>query len=150
MVISAKKEVEVLLDEIEKERYHYINFSRREGSMKQLKKDLQSVVKDLKSLTRQTEKIRKKLDSLEKTGATKRPKEKARAKSPKKAVARKPRRQSAADTVLKIVSRSRKGVDTTTLRERTGLKENNLRMIFYRLKKAGKIKTVARGIYAKA
>jgi hypothetical protein len=56
MVISAKKEVEVLLDEIERERYHYINFSRREGSMKQLKKDLQSVVKDLKSLTRQTEK----------------------------------------------------------------------------------------------
>lgn len=116
--------------------------------MKQLKKDLRSIVKDLKALTRQTEKIRKRLDSLEKEGTMKKSKAKSRAKSSKKAVPRK--KQSATDSVLKIVNRSRKGVNTATLKDRTGLKENNIRMIVYRLKKCNKIKTAGRGIYVKA
>ncbi len=118
--------------------------------MKQLKKDLRSVVKELKSLIRQTEKIGKSLDRIEKVGAAKKLKAKARAKSPIKAVVRKSSRQNATDTVMKIVNRSRKGVDTATLKERTGLKVSNIRMIVYRLKKSGKIQTVGRGIYVKA
>ena len=118
--------------------------------MKQLKKDLQSLVKDLKSLTRQTERIRKKLYRLEKSGTVKKSMRKARAKSTKKTTAERSKKRSASDTVLGIVTRNRKGVNTATLRERTGFKENNIRMIVYRLKKRGEIKSVARGIYVKA
>ncbi len=117
--------------------------------MKQLKKDLQSVVEKLKSLTQQAETIGMKLDRFEETRTITKSEAKARVKSPKKTMAGKSAPQGATDTVLKIVSRSRKGVDTTTLRERTGLKESNLRTIVYRLRKSGKIKTVGRGVYAK-
>lgn len=125
--------------------------------MKALKKDLKSVGKALKSLTKQTERMAKKLDKLEKSQARKRPKAKARAKArpakrgavSKKTPPKKTKRVPASDVVLKVISRSRKGVGMATLEARTGFKDKKIRDIIYRLKKLGKIKSLRAGLYVK-
>ncbi len=114
--------------------------------MKQLKKDLKAMAKDLKRLTQKTDRMIKRLKKLDKAQAAKKPK----AKAAKKAIAKKPTRVSSSDTVLAIVKRSRKGIDTATLEKKTGLKDNHIRTILSRLKKQGKIKSEPKGIYAKA
>ena len=120
--------------------------------MEELKKDLNAVVKELKALTRKTEGIEKKLSKLEKTQAPKKAKTKARvkAKPAKKRVAKKTKKATATDTVFAIIKRSKKGVDTATLKKKTGFKDNNIRAILSRVKKQGKIKSAGRGVYVKA
>ena len=114
--------------------------------MKQLEKDLKAVAKDLKRLTQKTDKMIKQLEKLDKAQAAKKPK----AKPVKKAIAKKPTRVSASETVLATVKRSRKGIDTATLEKKTGLKDNHIRTILSRLKKQGKIKSEPKGLYVKA
>ncbi len=114
--------------------------------MNQLKKNLMAVAKDLKRLTQKTDKMIKRLEKLEKAQAAKRPK----AKAVKKAVAKKPTKLSASGTVLTIIKRSRKGIDTVALRKKTGFKYNHVRTILYRLRKQGKIKSGGRALYVKA
>ena len=116
--------------------------------MKELKRNLQSVLKSLRALTQKTEKMVKELDKLEKAQAPKRPKAKPRAT--RKAVAKKPARLSASETVLDIIKRGRKGVDKATLRKKTGFEGRKVRDIIYKLKKQGKIKSDPKGIYVKA
>jgi hypothetical protein len=111
--------------------------------MSQLKKDLKAVAKDLKRLTQKTDKMIKRLEKLEKAQAAKKPKA-------KKAVAKKPTRVSASETVLAIVKRSRKGIDTATLERKTGFKGRKIRDTIFRLRKQGKIKSERKGIYVKA
>ena len=113
--------------------------------MKQLKKDLMAVTRDLKKLTQKTDKMIKQLEKLGKSPAAKKPK----AKATPKAVPKKARKLSSSDTVLAIIKKSRKGIDTATLRTKTGFNDNKMRGIVYRLKKLGKIKKGGRGIYMK-
>ena len=115
--------------------------------MKALKKDLQEVEKSLKQLVRKTEQMAKKLVKLEKAQSLKKPK--AEAKAAKKVVPQKPEKASATGAVLEIIKRSRKAVDTATLRKKTGFKDNNIRAILARLKKQGKIKSERQGFYEK-
>jgi hypothetical protein len=75
---------------------------------------------------------------------------KPKAKAVKKAVAKKPAKLSASGTVLAIIKRARKGVDTAALKKKTRLKDSNIRTILYRLSKQGKIKTEGKGLYVKA
>ena len=114
--------------------------------MKQLEKNLKDVTKGLKRLTQKTEKMVNRLKKLDKAQAAK----KSKAKAVKKAIAKKPTRVSASDTVLAIIKRSRKGVDRGTLAKKTGFKDSNIRTILYRLSKQGKIKTEGKGFYVKA
>ena len=114
--------------------------------MKQLKKDLKAVAKDLKKLTQKTDKMLKRLGKLEKAQVTKKPK----AKAVKKAVAKKPAKLSAGETVLAIVKRSRKGVDAPALKKKTGFEDKKIRDITYRLRKQRKIKKDLKGLYVKA
>jgi predicted Rossmann fold nucleotide-binding protein DprA/Smf involved in DNA uptake len=114
--------------------------------MKELKRDLQSLVNALKALTQKTEKMIKQAKKLDKAQAAKKPK----ARAVKKAIAKKPAKLSASDTVLAIIKRSRKGVDRDTLAKKTGFKDSNIRTILYRLSKQGKIKSEPKGIYVKA
>lgn len=114
--------------------------------MNQLKKDMKAVAKDLKKLTQKTEKMIKQLEKLDKAKAAKKPK----AIAVKKAVAKRPTKAPASDTVLAIVKRSRKGVDTVALRKKTGFEGRKIRDIIYRLKKQGKIKSEGKGLYVKA
>ena len=111
--------------------------------MSQLKKDLKAVAKDLKRLTQKTDKMIKRLEKFEKAQAAKKPKA-------KKAVAKKPAKLTASETVLAIVKRSRKGIDTATLERKTGFKGRKIRDIIFRLRKQGKIKSERKGIYVKA
>jgi predicted Rossmann fold nucleotide-binding protein DprA/Smf involved in DNA uptake len=119
---------------------------RRETLMRELKKDLQSVLKSLRALTQKTEKMIRQLRKLDKAQAAKKPK----ARAAKRAIAKKPTRVSATDTVLAIIKRSRKGVHKATLINKTGLKGSNIRTILYRLRKQGKVKSDPKGIYVKA
>ena len=114
--------------------------------MKELERDLQSVLKSLRALTQKTDKMIKRLEKLEKAQAAKKPKVKAI----KKAVARKPAKVSASGTVLAIIKRSRKGVDKATLIKKTGFEDKKIRDITYRLRKQGKIKGEPKGLYVKA
>ena len=115
--------------------------------MRELKRDLQSMVKSLKALTQKTEKMAKELDRLEKAQTPKRPK--AKPKAAKKTVAKKPAKLSASGTVLAIVKRSRRGVDKATLIRKTGFKDSSIHAILYRLTKQGKIKRDLKGLYVK-
>ena len=112
--------------------------------MKVLKRDLQSVVKSLKLLTKKTEQIAEALEKVE----TPRPTQKMPiAKAGNKAVTRKATSQTATDTVLGIIKRSRKGLDTAALGEKTNFDAIKVRNIIFRLKRQGKIQSKSRGIY---
>ncbi len=113
--------------------------------MKELKRDLQSMVKSLKELTEKTEKMIKQLEKLDKAQAAKKPK----AKAAKKAIAKKPAKLSASATVLAMIKRSRKGIDKAALIKKTGFKDITVHDILYRLTKQGKIKTEPKGLYVK-
>jgi len=125
--------------------------------MKQLKREFKSVLKSLKALSQKTEKMIKTLDKLEKSqmGKKTRVKAKPKAKAIKKAPVRKlaaskKTKLTAADTILSVIKRSRKGVDTAALTKKTGLEGRKIWDTTYRLKKQGKIKKDRKGLYLKA
>ena len=119
--------------------------------MKKLKKDLQAVSKSLKSLTKKTERLTKAVAKLEKPQAATKRKPKAKAKATRKAVAKKKTATlTATDQVLKIIKRSKKGVDAPTLLKKTGFEDKKIRNILFRSSKQGKIKKAGRGIYVAA
>ena len=125
--------------------------------MKQLKREFKSVLKSLKALSQKTGKMIKTLDKLEKSqmGKKTRVKAKPKAKAIKKAPVRKlaaskKTKLTAADTILSVIKRSSKGVDTAALTKKTGLEGRKIWDITYRLKKQGKIKKDRKGLYLKA
>ena len=123
--------------------------------MKNLKKDLQVVNKELKALAKKTESLLKAVDKFEKPKAKpakakavkKTPAKKA---APKKPVPKKAKPATAADTILAIINRSKKGVNVSTLKEKTGFNKRKIYNNVKILKKRGKIKSVGRGVYLKA
>ena len=96
------------------------------------------------------------VDQFEKSKASKKPKPKtARAKTAKKAPAKKAAVKktgpvTAVDTVLEIINRSKKGVNTETLMKKTGYNQKKIFNLIYKLKKQGKIKSAEKGVYVKA
>ncbi|NVM22540.1 MAG: hypothetical protein HWN68_12265 [Desulfobacterales bacterium] len=130
--------------------------------MKELKKDLQAVTKELKATAKKTEKLTKAVDKLEKAQPAKKGKVKTKAKTTRKvtvkkapakkrvATEKKPSVLTATDEVIKIVKRSKKGVDVPMLIRKTGFEDKKVRNILMRASKLGKIKRAARGIYVAA
>ena len=136
--------------------------------MKNLKKNLQSVNKDLKALSKKVDKMIVAVGKLEKPKAVKakpakktatkaKPVKKVAAqKAPvkkvvvKKPAAKKPVQLTAADTVFGFIKRYRKGVDVSTLMEKTGFNRRKIYDNAKVLKKRGKIKSVGTGVYLKA
>ena len=118
--------------------------------MKQLKKDLQTVLKDLKALNQKTQKMMKQVEKLEKAQTTR--KVKTKPVAVKKPAAKKPvtKKSAPSESVLKIINRRKKGADVATLAKLTGFKESNLRAIIFRLRKKDKIKSTTKGNYIKA
>ncbi|MCF8145988.1 MAG: hypothetical protein K9N21_18935 [Deltaproteobacteria bacterium] len=121
--------------------------------MKRLKRDLQSVIKNLKALTEKTEKIAKRLDAAEKVKAA--PNRPVKAGKPAgkpagKSAARKKAPATATDTVLSIIKRQKKGIDTAALKSKTDLDTKTIRNVIFRLKKQGKIQSTTRGVYMAA
>jgi len=118
--------------------------------MKQLKKDLQAVSKELKALTRKTEKMMRAVQKLDKAQTAKKPKAKAKPKTARKTPAKKARAVTATDAVLKLIKRTKKGIDAPSLIKKTGFDERKVRNILFRAFKQGKIKRAGRGNYLAA
>lgn len=131
-----------------------------------LKKDLTALQKDFKALEKKMEKVLKAFDASSKpktvnkaaskkttakrTTAKKAP---AKAKAAKKAPAKKapaPKKGvqvTATDQILKIIKRSKKGVDVSTLKKKTGFDDKKVRNIVFRAAKEGRILKSGRGVY---
>jgi putative endonuclease len=132
-----------------------LEFTDEENRMtKKLKKDLQSVSKALYNLVQKIEKMQKEVDKqVQPTKKTKAEtvKKKAVKKAPvKKVIVPKTAPPTAIDKIFAIINRSKKGVNTSTLMEKTGYERKAIFNVIYKLTKQGKIKTVAKGVYVKA
>ncbi len=68
----------------------------------------------------------------------------------KKAPAKKAAKVTAADAVLKVVNRAKKGVNTAAIMKKTGFDNKKVANIIFKLKKQGKIKNPEKGLYVKA
>jgi hypothetical protein len=131
--------------------------------MKEIEVVIKTVVEGLRSIAQGVEKIAEKLEesvpkkqSKAKRKAAAKPARRAKTKAtakPKKAAAKKTpakKTATAADTVLAIINRSKKGVDSATLAEKTGYDKKKIANIVFKLRKSGKIKSVSKGVYTKA
>ncbi len=126
--------------------------------MKNLKKNLQSVNKDLKALAKKVDRMMVTVGKLEKQKTVKaKPVKKVAAQKAivkkvavKKPAAKKPVKLTAADTVFGFIKRYRKGVDVSTLMEKTGFNKRKIYDNVKILKKRGKIKIAGIGVYVKA
>ena len=124
--------------------------------MKTFRKDLQAVVKDLKNLTRRTEKIGKELDKLVRAQGSAKPRKRAAAKPKiakkrviRKAVGRKPKESTAMAAVFNLISKRKKGANTTQIKAKTHFDDKKIWNVINRLKTQGKIKSAQRGVYVK-
>lgn len=130
--------------------------------MKQLRRSLNAISKNLKDLTKRTDKLVKAVDKIEKAQAkaSKTKKKPVKRAGIKRSFSKKPARKkiqpkkgkgiSATETVLKIVNRSRKGIDTAAIQKKTGYNTRKIWDIVHRAYKEGKIKKVGRGTYVRA
>jgi predicted Rossmann fold nucleotide-binding protein DprA/Smf involved in DNA uptake len=110
-------------------------------------KDLQAIRKELTRLVKQTEKLAEVLGKTEKKNSLKtKTKEKdITQKAPAKAA-----RKTYTDKVLAIIKKSKKGVNTDTLMEKTGLDRDQVHQIIFKAHKQGKITRIEKGIYVGA
>ena len=122
-----------------------------------LKKDLRAVQRDIKALEKKLEKLIKAFDKGKNVKAkpaakktTTRVVRKRRAPAQKSAPKPKRLKMTATDKVLGIIRRSKKGVNVSTIKTRTGFDDKKVRNIIFRTTKEGKIKKVGRGIYVGA
>ena len=133
--------------------------------MKNLKKNLQAVNKELKALAKKVDRLAFAAGKLEKPKVAKKPKAKVVKRKPVrktvakkvaakkravKKVAAKKTTKTVIDTVLAIIRRSKKGVNTAALMKKTGFNERQIHNNVYKLKKQGKVKSVGKGVYLKA
>ncbi|MFH1480854.1 MAG: hypothetical protein ABIG67_06280 [Pseudomonadota bacterium] len=122
--------------------------------MSALKTVVQSMVKGLKLLTREVERMEELMDKQEKTQGPKEAAKKKKMPAARKAEKRaapekKAKKANATDAVLGIIQRSKMGMTTQKLKEKTGLSEKQIWNILNRLKKRGDVKSEKRGVYVK-
>ena len=122
-----------------------------------LKKDLHAVKRDIKALEKKLEKLLNAYEKPQRPKAARKVKRRTvKAKTKRRAAAKKTTRRkkatqvTATEQILKIVRRSRKGVNVPTLKAKTGFQDKKVRNIIFRASKEGKIKKVGRGIYVGA
>jgi len=112
-----------------------------------MKKDITAIGKKLEQLLKAFEKSETKVTKVSKAKAVKAQPVK---KAPKEPAKKKAVRGTATDQVLKIINRSKKGVDTAILMKKTGFDQKKVRNILQRTFKQGKIKRADKGIYVGA
>ncbi len=129
--------------------------------MKELQSVLNIVSDGLKTLAKGVEAIAEKVDEAAKSqGAVKTKRKKSSAatkkvktvKKPVQKATRKKELKSTTDTdkILGIIGRSKKGVSTAAIMQKTGYNQKKIANIIYRLRKQQKIKSVAKGVYTKS
>jgi len=119
-----------------------------------IQQDLQALNKDIQAIGKTIDKLIAAVEKGETTKVAKKTtakpvKAKTTKRSPvQKAPAKKKTAQpTATDQVLNIIKRSKKGVNTATLMNKTGFDQRKIWSIINRASKAGKIKRAGRGIY---
>lgn len=110
--------------------------------MKNLAKELLAVTKELKALSQKTAALAKAVEKSSKAKPAAR-----RKNSPAKNRTKKTRPITPTDQVLKIMKRFKKGINVTTLREKSGFNEKQISNIVHRASKSGKMKRLGRGKY---
>ncbi|MEA1946359.1 MAG: hypothetical protein U9N83_03535 [Thermodesulfobacteriota bacterium] len=118
--------------------------------MKNLRKNLQSVNKDLKALSTKVDRMIVAVGKLEKAKTKVVRGKPAKKVTVKKPAAKKPVKLTAADTILGIIKKRKKGVGTAELIKKTSFDQKKTYNIVYKLKKQGKIKSAGKGVYVKA
>jgi hypothetical protein len=125
--------------------------------MMELQNLLKSVSDNLKTLAKGVEAIAVKVDAATKSQGSVKSKKKKPAIIAKKSKTAKKRpvkkfatQPTASETVMKIIGRSKKGVSSAALMEKTGYDRKKVANIIYRLGKQGKIKSVQKGVYIKS
>ena len=108
--------------------------------------------KDITAIGKKLEKLIKAVEKSDKATAARASKKKAVKAQPAKKTTKAPAKKKSAkvtatDQVLKIINRSKKGIDTATLIRKTGFDQKKVRNILQRTFKQGKIKRAAKGIY---
>ena len=106
-----------------------------------MKKDLEALSKDIKTNSRKLDRLLKGIEKSDKIKLTKRVPAK-NASSKKKSDT-----PTATEHVLRIINRSKKGVDTATLMKKTGFNQKKVWNIIQRAFKNGKIRRVGKGLY---
>ena len=118
--------------------------------MKELDTVVKNVVEGLRSISHGVEAIAKK---LEESFPQDQPKSKRKAKSSLKAkmptAANRTQKRTATDTVLLVIKRSKNGVTTADIAEKTGYDRRKIANIIYTLRKLNKITSPSRGVYKK-
>jgi hypothetical protein len=100
--------------------------------------------KELRQISRTLNDLARKLDQIAtKAARGTRPAAKAPKKPPKKAQPRK----TGPEAIIALIKARKNGMDTATLRARTGFSGQKVRSIVWELSKKGKIKRVAKGLY---
>jgi len=119
-----------------------------------LKKDLQVLNKDIQALGKKMEKLIAAVEKSSKPKVAKKTtanpikaKTTKRAPAKKVPVKKKTAQATATDQVLKIIKRSKKGVNAATLMTKTGFDLKKVRNILARIFKEGKVKRAGRGVY---
>ncbi len=119
-----------------------------------LKKDLLALNRSIKALEKKMEKLITAVEKSEKPKAAKKVTTKSiKAKTTRKGPAKKepankkPLKATATDQVLKIIKRSKKGVNIKTLMDKTSFNQKKVTNILQRTFKQGKIKRVGKGVY---
>ena len=109
-------------------------------------RDLQAIGKELTKLAKKTETLAAALGKAEKPKATS-VKTKTKAGVVTKKAPAKRGKKTDTDKVLAIINRSKKGIDTAALMNKTGFDQKKVRNILHRTYKQGKITRVEKGIY---
>ena len=128
--------------------------------MKELQSVLNIVSDGLKTLAKGVEAIAEKVDEAAKSQGAVKPKRKKSSaatkkvktvKKPVQKATRKKEEKPATDTdkILGIIGRSKNGVSTAAIMQKTGYNQKKIANIIYRLRKQQKIKSVAKGVYTK-
>ena len=105
--------------------------------MGELEKELRKISKMLNDLARKVEKV-----SARAGGRTK-----AVARTAKKPSRKAQPGKSGPELIMALIKARKSGVDTATLRAKTGFGGQRVRSIVWELSKKGKIKRVAKGLY---
>lgn len=120
--------------------------------MKDLSVLLEGVAEGLKALSKGIESVAGQIEDLVAVQEEKKeakPAKKAAPAKKKSAAVKKRKPATAADTVLEIIKRSRKGVGIAAIKKKTGYNDKKIHNIVYKLKKLDKIQNVSKGIYIK-
>jgi cob(I)alamin adenosyltransferase len=114
-----------------------------------VKKELTALNKDIKALGKKVDSLLKAVDKSGKAKATQASTARTvKAKTTKRVLTRqKAVGLTATDKVLRIINRSKKGVNTATLMEETGFDQKKVWNIIHRAYKTGKIRRLGKGLY---